>query len=159
MEMSQNLASVHFDDAQWANVDQALDALEATWKPILVALAGPGQRRRLTKMGDGSEAFCRKALDAMRANRHIVPATIDLEEMGRDLHSHDALNARLSRLVRLVEKVEDTDMALGSDVMVSALAGYQFLKIAGKGEGLDAVSRDIGKRFEHGSRTAEPQPA
>lgn len=57
-----------------------------------------------------------------------------------------------------VEKVRDTDMALGSDVMVAALAGYQFLKLAGKGEGLDAVNRDMGKRFgENGSRNA-PQP-
>lgn len=124
----------------------------------MVALAGPRERRRLTKMGDGSEAFCRKALDAMRANQHIIPATVDLAEMARDLHSHDALNARLGRLMRLVEKVEDTDIARGSDVMVTALAGYQFLKIAGKGEGLDAVSRDIGKRFDQRSRTLEPEP-
>lgn len=52
-----------------------------------------------------------------------------------------------------------TFTALGSDVMVSALAGYQFLKLAGKGEGLDAVNRDMGKRFDdNGGRTAQPQP-
>jgi len=80
--------------------------------------------------------------------------------MGRDLTSHDALNERFTRLMQLVEKVRDTDMALGSDVMVAALAGYQFLKLAGKGEGLDAVNRDMGKRFgENGNRNAQPEPA
>jgi hypothetical protein len=59
--MSQNLASVHFDATQWQAVDQALAALESAIAPVLVALQGAGQRRRLAKMGDGSEAFCRKA--------------------------------------------------------------------------------------------------
>ena len=157
--MSQNLASVHFDATQWQAVDQALATLESAFGPVLVALQGTGQRRRLAKMGDGSEAFCRKAFDAMRANRGLLPGNFDLDEMGRDLTSHDALNERLTRLMQLVEKVRDTDTALGSDVMVAALAGYQFLRIAGKGEGLDAVNRDMGKRFEdNGPRGAQPQP-
>ena len=157
--MSQNLASVHFDAAQWQAVDQAFATLESAFGPVLIALQGTQQRRRLAKMGDGSEAFCRKALDAMRANRNLLPANFDLDEMGRDLASHDALNERLMRLLQLVEKVRDTDTALGSDVMVAALAGYHFLKVAGKGEGLDAVNRDIGKRFgENGSRAASSQP-
>jgi len=89
----------------------------------------------------------------------LLPGVFDLDEMGRDLASHDALNERLTRLLQLVEKVRDTDTALGSDVMVAALAGYHFLKVAGKGEGLDAVNRDMGKRFgENGSRAASPQP-
>lgn len=53
--------------------------------------------------------------------------------MGRGLANHDALNTRLVRLTKLLEKVRDTDMALGSDVMVAALSGYGFLKLAGKG--------------------------
>ena len=157
--MSQNLASVHFDATQWQAVDQALAALESALAPVLVALEGTGHRRRLAKMGDGSEAFCRKAFDAMRANRPLLPGNFDLDEMGRDLASHDALNERLTRLLQLVERARDTDMALGSDVMVAALTGYKLLKLAGKGEGLDAVNRDIGKRFgENGSRSAQPQP-
>lgn len=157
--MSQNLASVHFDATQWQTVDQAMAALEAALAPVLVALQGTGQRRRLAKMGDGSEAFCRKAFHAMRANRNLLPANFDLDEMGRDLASHDALNERFTRLLQLAEKVRDTDMALGSDVMVAALTGYKLLKLAGKGEGLDAVNRDIGKRFEdNGERNAPLQP-
>ena len=150
--MNQNLATTHFDDAQWAALDQALSTLEQAWTPLLVALNGPKERRRLTKMGDGSEAFCRKALDVMQENATLLPGNLDLAEMGRDLDSHYALNARMARVTRLLEKVRDTDIALGSDVMVAALAGYGYLKLAGKGEGLDAVSRDLGKRFEGNGR-------
>jgi len=157
--MSQNLAAVHFDDTQWTTLDQAMTALEQTWGPVLVALNGPNQRRRLVKMGDGSEAFCRKAHDVMSENATLLPGNLDVAEMGRDLDSHDALNPRLVRLTRLLEKVRDTDMALGSDVMIAALSGYGFLKLAGKGEGLDAVSRDLGKRFEGNGQRGDSAPA
>ena len=156
--MSQNLATTHFDDAQWGAVDQAITSVEQTLAPLLVALNGPAQRRRLAKMGDGSEAFCRKAHDVMRENVSLLPGNLDLDEMRRDLASHDALNTRLVRLTRLLEKVRDTDMALGSDVMVAALGGYAYLKLAGKGEGLDAVSRDLGKRFDANGTRGEPAP-
>jgi hypothetical protein len=48
-------------------------------------------------------------------------------------------------------------MALGSDVMVAALLGYQVLRLAGKGQGLDGTSKDLGKRFaENGPRGEAP---
>ena len=145
--MSQNLAAVHFDATQWTALDQAFNAFEQAWAPILVGLDGPRARQKLAKMGDGSEAFCRKALAAMRENGGLLPRNLDVEEMARDLDSHDELGARLARLHRLVERVRDTDLALGSDVMVAALLGYQILRVAGKGQGLDGTSKDMGKRF------------
>lgn len=81
-----------------------------------------------------------------------------LDEMGRDLASHDALNERFTRLLQLAEKVRDTDMALGSDMMVAALTGYKLLKLAGKGEGLDAVNRDIGRFEDNGERSGPVTP-
>ena len=38
--MSQNLASVHSDAAQWQAVDQAFATLESAFGPVLVALQG-----------------------------------------------------------------------------------------------------------------------
>ncbi len=73
--------------------------------------------------------------------------------------SHARRNSRLAHLTKLLEKVRDTDMALGSDVMVAALGGYAFLKLAGKGEGLDGVSRDLGKRFEGNGQRGDVRPA
>ena len=159
--MSQNIAAVHFDEAQWAALDQALATLEQTCSPILVSLDGVRGRRKLCKMGDGSEAFCRKALDAMRENSDLLPGNLDVAEMARDLADHDALNARLTRLLQLVERMRDTDMALGSDVMVAALLGFQVLRLAGKGQGLDGTSNELGKRFGPKGRRArdeEPEP-
>jgi hypothetical protein len=157
--MSQNIANTHFDAGQWAAVDKAIAALELAFAPMLVALEAD-VRRRMVKMGDASEAFCRKSLDAMRENSTLLPRNLDVAEMGRDLATHDALATRLARLSRLMEKAGDTDTALGSDVMAAALEGYAFLKIAGKGEGLDGLRRELGKRFENnGPRRPEAAPA
>ena len=120
--MSQNLASNHFDPAQWAAVDAGIGALEQALVPLLVAMAAD-DRRRVVKMGDGSEAFCRKALDVMTENSALLPRNLDVAEMRRDLDTHDALNARMVRLVRLLEKVRDTDTALGSDAMACRAGG------------------------------------
>lgn len=157
--MSQDLATTHFNDEQWAATDQAITALEQALLPMLVAMTAD-DRRRLVKMGDGSEAFCRKALDVMTENSGMLPRNLDVSEMRRDLATHDALNARMVRLTRLLEKAHDTDTALGSDVMASALEGYAFLKIAGKDEGLNGLRRELGKRFENnGPRKVEPAAA
>jgi hypothetical protein len=45
-----------------------------------------------------------KAYNAARANRHALPGTFDVEEMGRDLESPDATAERLARVTRLMER-------------------------------------------------------
>jgi WS/DGAT/MGAT family acyltransferase len=70
-----------------------------------------------------------------RKNAGLLPRDFDLGEMGRDLASHDAVVERMVVLSNLMERVRDTDLALGSDAMVAALEAYAHLKVAGKAEG------------------------
>jgi hypothetical protein len=158
---TQNLVDSHLTDEQWGAVDAAIDALEAALAPALVAM-GAAKRSRLVKMGDGSEAFVRKAADVFGQNLGLLPRDFDLAEMRRDLASHDALDGRTVRLVQLMEKIRDTDAALGSDAMVAGLKGYQFIKHA-DGAGVEALRQMLGERFDQsGSRAtppAEPVPA
>ena len=157
--MAQNFAATHLSNEQWAAVDAAIDQLTAALEPALVALS-TDQRQRVVKMGDGSEAFCRTALDVIAQNAGLMPRNFDIDEMRRDLASHDALSARVVRLTRLLEKAHHTDMALGSDAMVAALEGYAFLKTAGKHEGVDALKKLLGKRFDgNGRKVDTPAPA
>ena len=154
--MGQNLASVHLHDAQWAAFDAAMTAMEQAAEPMLVVLGSEG-RRRVVRMGDKSEAFCRRTYNAMRDNASLIPTTVDLDEMARDFASHNELTQRRLRLAQFMEKIRDTDIALGSDVMVAALTGYALLKLTGRTEGLDNLQRELGKRFERsGRRRAQP---
>ena len=60
----------------------------------------------------------------------------------------------MMRLARLHERAEDTQTALGSDLMTNALEGYAVLKVAGKGEGLDGLRKMLSARF---NRSPAPQ--
>jgi len=156
--MSQDLVSYHLDDTQWAAADAAIAALAEALGPMLVSLT-PTERRKLVKMGDASEPFSRRSLDVMSQNVGLLPRNLDVTEMRRDLQAHDALNARMARLTQLLEKMRDTEMALGSDVMALALEGYAILKVNGKGEGLDGLKRVLKRRFDSNGVTATPAPA
>jgi hypothetical protein len=158
--MGQNIVTGHLDATQWAQVDSHINGLEQALLPLLVSLSAP-ERRRLVKMGDVSEPFCRRTHTVMRDNRAMVPQVVDVVEMGRDLASHDALAERQTRLAQLMERIADTDVALGSDVMTAALDGYALLKRVGGADGLHQLRRGLSRRFEgQGPRKAEAvQPA
>ncbi|GHA78761.1 hypothetical protein [Cognatilysobacter bugurensis] len=79
--------------------------------------------------------------------------------MARDLATHDAHAQRQARLAQLMEKVSDTDIALGSDAMAIALQGYRQFKTTGQTEGVDGLRRDLSRRFEGtGRRKAHAVP-
>ena len=157
--MAQNLVSLSLEEAQLDVVDQALSELE-TQLASLIALDGD-QRRGLTRMGDKSEAFCRQALGVLASNPQVVPASLDLAEAQADLVALDRLRPRLLRLQRLTERAQDTEVALGADIMACALEGYALLKVSGRNQGLEGLRKELGARFAKSARAveAEPEPA
>ena len=117
----------------------------------------PDERRELTKMGDKSEAFCRQAVTTLAKHPHVLPRNFSLEDYRGDLEALDALRPLLTRLQRLYDRMVDSEMALGSDLMVSSLEGYAHLKVAGEGDGLDTLKEALGARFNR-KRRQEPEP-
>jgi len=148
--MAQNLVSLTLSAADLTAIDGALTTLEQKFAG-LVDLS-PDQRKSLSKMGDASEAFCRQTLTVLGQNTGILPPSFNLAEAQADLANIDTLRPRFTRLQALIEKADDTEMALGSDVMSAALEGYAQLKVSGKGAGLDAVRQQMGARFARGPR-------
>ena len=49
---------------------------------------------------------------------------------------------------KLVERMQDTETLLGSDVMATALEAYGLLKISGKSQGLSALRAGLSSRFK-----------
>jgi hypothetical protein len=148
--MAQNIVSLNLTPDQLTAVDAALTALESQLSG-LIALPIE-QKRSLKKMGEKSEAFCRQALRVLEQNPQMVPANVPLVDAMADLAALDALRPRMVRLSRLSERVADTDIALGSDVMSVALQAYGLLKVTGKTEGLQAMRRELGSRFAKASK-------
>ena len=149
--MAQNLVDLDYTADALAAIDAALTALEAGFAGLLALT--PDQRQMLTKMGDKSEAFCRKADAVFGENLGILPANFDLPAYRRDLATMDALRPRLARLSKLSQRGDDTLMAVGSDLMSNALEGYAVLKVTGKGQGVDDLRKMLATRFARGPRT------
>lgn len=145
--MSQNIVDITFEETALADVDAALRTVDAGLTG-LIAL-DPVKRRRLHKMGDKSEAFCRLAVDVLTANPQILPPTFDLAALQRDVAALDALRSRTVVMMRLYQKMLDTEMALGSDIMSNCVEGYQLLKLAGKSGGLDTLRKQMSVRFKY----------
>ena len=154
--MSQNLITLTLTDEQLTAADQALATLEETFAG-LIALDGD-ERKGLNRMGGKSEQFCRQTLNVLSQNPQIVPASIGLADAQADLATLDRLRPRLQRLLKLAERAQDSETALGSDVMSLALEGYALLKVAGRNQGLEALRKELSGRFNK-TRAPEPAPA
>lgn len=147
----QNLVSLKLSEQTLKELDNALDVLRTVFAPM-VALE-PAQRRELFKMGAKSEAFCRQTLSLLASNPQIVPPNLDIAEAQRDLQLLDQLRPRLQVLRQLAERADDTELALGSDVMSVAVEGYSLLKVAGKSEALKAARKELSARFMRSRRS------
>lgn len=148
--MPQNLVSLNISPADLTAMDGAITTLEQKFAG-LVDLT-PDQRKKLSKMGDASEAFCRQTLTVLAQNPNVLPGSFNLAESQADLANIDKLRPLFTRLQALMEKADDTEMALGSDVMSAALEGYALVKVAGKGQGLDALRQQMSARFARGPK-------
>lgn len=110
-------------------VDAALTTLEARLA-ALVSLR-PEVRQGWARMGEVSELFCRQTLAAMAERPPLSSEAFDLARAQADLAAADALHPRLLRLRRLADRAEDSELALGADVMVAALQARALLEADG----------------------------
>lgn len=148
--MRQNLVDIHFAAEAVADIERALDTLDARFAE-LIALT-PRQRQRITKMGNASRGFCERALQAAQQHAGLMPRDFDIDGCLRDLDTMDQLLPWRLRIAHLYQRMTDTQTALGSDVMTATLAIYAVLKAVGAREGVDGEMRELGSRFARPSR-------
>jgi len=103
-------------------------------------------------MGPKSESFVRGTILVMVENPHISPPSLGVAGAQADLASHDMLRPARVRLQRLLDRINDTMDALGSDAMDLALEAYGQLKLSGEAHGLETLRRDLGGRFAKAKR-------
>ncbi|MBL8434497.1 MAG: hypothetical protein JNL99_06130 [Zoogloea sp.] len=148
--MSQDLVSLQFAPADLDAVDSALAVLEAKLEALVTLTAA--ERRKAIKMGDKSEVFCRQTELVLRQNPGIVPSNFDLAGLQEDLTALDALRPRLQRLRALTDRADDTELALGSDILSASLDGYALAKVGGKGTALDTLKEAMQTRLSRKPR-------
>lgn len=152
--MSQNLISFSVSPADFEAIVGAIDQLEKKLTGLVELSVD--QRRSLAKMGDKSEAFCRQTLIVLAQNRQLIPPELDLAQAEEDMRTLDQLRPLFARLRQLVAKADDTEMALGSDILSAALEGYALARVFGKGVGLDALREAMSTRLSRKHKSSKP---
>ena len=152
--MSQNLISLTLSTERLAAIDTAVTALEKALDDFVELSVE--QRRELLKLGPRTEVFCRATIEVMERNPGALPADFNLDAVREDRVAIDQVRPLLSRLRMLVSRVQDTEMALGSDLYKAALDGYRFAKATGSGAMLDELKMQASPLFKGNPKPRKP---
>ena len=138
--------SIRFTEDDLTAIDAALTQLEQRFSR-LVALDAK-ERRRLYKMGNKTEKFCREALTVLDKNRQLAPPAMDLNGALSALRTIDELRPRTKQILRLAERMRDTELALGAEVATTARQGYNAMGEYGAQHGLSGMRQALSARFK-----------
>ena len=144
--------AVRFTEEDLAAIDAALTQLDQRFAR-LVALDSK-ERRRLYKMGNKTEKFCREALTVLDKNRQLASPAMDLNGAMSALRTIDELRPRTKQILRLAERMRDTELALGAEVATTARQGYNAMGEHGDRHGLTGLRQNLAVRFKKRSAKA-----
>jgi hypothetical protein len=134
------------DDLQ--AVEAALQVLHDKLRPHLSAI-GPGDRRRLARMGAKSVDFVAKNVGYARQHPELMPRFLDVEAFARDFAAVATLRGLQRSLAQLHDLVDDSALLCGSDAYATALGCYRSIKAAAKLQrpGAATIAADLSARF------------
>ena len=144
--------AVRFTEEDLAAIDAALAQLEQRFAK-LVAL-DVKQRQRLFKMGNKTEKFCREALNVLDKNRQLAPPAMDLNGALSALRTIDELRPRSKQILKLAERMRDTELALGAEVATTARQGYNAMGEHGDRHGLTGMRQTLAVRYKKRTQAA-----
>lgn len=123
----QNLVSLAITDAEATQLAQAVNSLKTILGSRLISLT-PEQRRELLKMGDTTRSYCAQTVNALNTHADSLPRALDLDELNADWSDFTRLETTVSQLRDFSEKLDDTFLALSSDIMTACTLGVGMLK-------------------------------
>lgn len=117
------------------------------------------QRKHSQKMGTRNETFAREMLDFAAQYPSMIPASIGVADLQRDLVAREQITPILFQVEALARTLRDTHAALGIDLYNGTRAMYKTVKPLAAINGLQDVIGRIGLRFAaQGKRKTEPAP-
>lgn len=124
--MPTNKVSAVLAEADKTAIIDAIDSIK-TKLPFLVNLS-KDERQNLRKMGPSSVDFVNLSLQGAQNFGNLLRADFNLQEFEKDVTLVRNLSDIRVRLSALLESIDDTMMATGSDAMTSADDVYDYLK-------------------------------
>ncbi len=130
---------------QVATINTAVTGL-ATAMPFLLGYT-PEERRRLQRLGPRRESFARLAVETAQQNADLIPASVDVTALTRDVALHELLTSVRTQVQQILQQVEDTQQAAGWDIYNGGLEIYRALKAHGRNRGLAATLLQLKTRL------------
>jgi hypothetical protein len=130
-----------------------INEIRAAFAPYTVALT-PTERHEMLKMGEKSLAFVEKAHDFAKQYPELVPPYVDMDAFDVDFADAHGLWTLSDSVRKVLEEIEDTEMAAGSEAYQTALIFYNSVKVAAAQDipGAKATFEDLRARFPSGKR-------
>lgn len=99
--------------------------------PFLINLTTK-ERQKLRKMGAVRTSYMQDVYSAAINNSTVIPSGFNVIEFGKDVTLNKDIEDVLAVLIPLFEGVDDTHMALGTELMKQSDECYGYLKVAAK---------------------------
>jgi hypothetical protein len=143
-----NSISIQIPEGDLTIVRDALALIQTTLAPYLIALT-PEDRKKLPKMGDGSEPFVAKVMDYVVSDPQFLPPYLHVVEMKKDWDVVTGLMPIFRTVQQLDSNLSDTVMLSGSEAYEASLNYYKSVKMAAKMNVPNAktIAEDLSKRF------------
>jgi hypothetical protein len=151
----QNLVSATLSDGDQTAALTAITTIKNKL-PFLISLT-PDQRKSLPKMGDNGTPYVDKAYQFASQNTDKLGADFGMDDFTEDYELFQQLQPIVTAMSELSESISDTELALGSDLMVRSNFAYGLMKVLGKASGsFDELRKDMGTRYSRGPRKPKP---
>lgn len=156
----ENRIHLELSETELTTTEEATATLQNTLGPKLKTLT-PDDRRKLPKMGDGTEPFVVKSAEYAKSNPEFLPPYVSADALAVDLKAIETLNTQVRPLRQLVNALDDSIMLAGSEAYTAALSYYNNVKQALKMgvPGAEAIYKDLKQRFENQGPKTTPDPS
>lgn len=144
----QNLISLNIPDADYKEIENALNVIKTKLIPKLKTLS-TAERVELPKMGNKTTEFVRKSLDYCKTNPEFIPPFLDVKEFEIDVGAILILRPLYTDTNTITETIDDTMLLSGSEAYQAGLMYYSSVKQAAKSKlpNVETIYNDLSTRF------------
>ncbi len=129
--MKQDLVSYVFTEADFTALKQQISEIQAKVEGFAIELH-LDNKRELKTLGDRSLPFTEQALLYATQQKSLVPEYINMEEFSKDINLFKQSKELIKMLAVILERLNDTSIAAGSDAFSTARKFYDSVKAAVK---------------------------
>lgn len=159
--LSNNRLNITATAVQITTVKTALQTI-STNLPFLIGLTTE-ERVALPTINVSNKAFAEDAINAGVNNASLIPSYVSMANVQNDMTLFTQLDEIILLVKQLLEKLEDTQLLVGSEAYVGALSTYKLISAAADAgvPGADAIYNQLKQRFagQGGAGTTPSNPS